>query len=125
MSTMALQLPSSFVDVEREEMEYVDGGYYLSHSQCQYIDGMIGTAATMGIAGIAACVDASSAAVAGAIAAAIPGVGTVVAVLGAVYIANQAWNIASALFTDMVHQRGIDIGVGWYFAVPYLSFSPR
>ncbi len=27
MSTMALQLPSSFVDVEREEMEYVDGGY--------------------------------------------------------------------------------------------------
>ncbi len=27
---MALQLPSSFVDVEREEMEYVDGGttYY-------------------------------------------------------------------------------------------------
>jgi hypothetical protein len=26
MSTMALQLPSSFVDVEREEMEYVDGG---------------------------------------------------------------------------------------------------
>ncbi len=26
MSTMALQLPSSFVDVESEEMEYVDGG---------------------------------------------------------------------------------------------------
>ncbi|WP_297430724.1 hypothetical protein [Clostridium sp.] len=26
MSTMALQLPSSFVDVERDEMEYVDGG---------------------------------------------------------------------------------------------------
>ena len=26
MSTMALKLPSSFVDVEREEMEYVDGG---------------------------------------------------------------------------------------------------
>ncbi len=26
MSTMALQLPSSFLDVEREEMEYVDGG---------------------------------------------------------------------------------------------------
>ncbi len=26
MSTMALQLPSSFVDVEREEMEYIDGG---------------------------------------------------------------------------------------------------
>jgi len=24
-----LQLPSSFVDIDREEMEYVDGGYYV------------------------------------------------------------------------------------------------
>lgn len=29
MSTMTLQLPSSYVDMDREEMEYVDGGWTL------------------------------------------------------------------------------------------------
>lgn len=29
MSTMTLQLPNSFVDVERDEMEYVDGGGFV------------------------------------------------------------------------------------------------
>jgi|BioPla2DNA2_1021312.scaffolds.fasta_scaffold168173_1 hypothetical protein len=32
MSTIALQLPSSFVDIDRDEMEYVDGGIYISNS---------------------------------------------------------------------------------------------
>ncbi len=27
MSTFVLQLPNSFVDIDRDEMEYVDGGY--------------------------------------------------------------------------------------------------
>ena len=31
MSTMALKLASSFVDVERDEMEYVDGGLTIYH----------------------------------------------------------------------------------------------
>jgi hypothetical protein len=29
---MALQLPMNYVDVEREEMEYVDGGVYIPYS---------------------------------------------------------------------------------------------
>jgi hypothetical protein len=29
---MALQMPCSYVDVDRDEMEYVDGGIYISNS---------------------------------------------------------------------------------------------
>ncbi|NLN42087.1 MAG: hypothetical protein GX160_08925, partial [Clostridiales bacterium] len=32
MSTMALQMPCSYVDIDRDEMEYVDGGIYISNS---------------------------------------------------------------------------------------------
>ncbi len=44
MSTMALQLPSSFVDVERDEMEYVEGG----HTDI-IPDWVLGTAINVGI----------------------------------------------------------------------------
>lgn len=36
MSTMALKLPSNFVDVERDEMQYVDGGYTESYAWWGY-----------------------------------------------------------------------------------------
>jgi len=29
MSTMALQMPCSYVDVDRDEMEYIDGGWFI------------------------------------------------------------------------------------------------
>ncbi|SUY48071.1 Uncharacterised protein [Clostridium putrefaciens] len=32
MSSYALQLPNNYVEIEREEMEYVDGGAYLSNA---------------------------------------------------------------------------------------------
>ncbi len=43
MSTMALKLPSSFVDVEREEMEYIDGGISWSSAEA-LVYGAIGYA---------------------------------------------------------------------------------
>jgi hypothetical protein len=34
---MTLRLPSSYVDIERDEMEYVEGGIGYSYSQIRYV----------------------------------------------------------------------------------------
>lgn len=125
MSELALRLPMNYVEVDRDEMEYVDGGYYLSHNTCLAIDFAIGASASEGIGAVASLVGAAAAYVGTVIAASIPAIGWIIGIGITALVLNQAWSIASALVTDLVHGNGIDIGLGWYFATPYLSFSPR
>lgn len=57
MSTMELQLPNSFVDVERDVMEYVDGGTTYSGAQgwgAASALAAIGTGASVGVSGVIA-----------------------------------------------------------------------
>ena len=37
----ALAMPSSYVDIDRDEMEYVDGGAYYSKRDCQIVFGAL------------------------------------------------------------------------------------
>lgn len=125
MSTMALNLPMNYVNIDTEEMEYVDGGYYLSHSDCQSIDFAIGATAGMSAGSIAGLVSAAAGYVGTLVAASIPAVGWVLGAALTACILNQAGSIASALVSDMFRGRGIDITLGWWYGTPYASFSAR
>jgi|BioPla2DNA2_1021312.scaffolds.fasta_scaffold112040_2 hypothetical protein len=53
MSTMALQMPCSYVDIDRDEMEYVDGGYLGNHwyNARWFVSNCINTVITLIIGG--------------------------------------------------------------------------
>lgn len=125
MSELTLKMPSSYVNVDSDEMEYLDGGYYLSHNACAAIDMCLGMSICGGIAAMAGTIDACAGYLAGLLATSIPIGGLIAGGILVAIIWNQASSIASALFTDMFRRRGVDVGLGWFFCTPYLSFSPR
>jgi len=69
----------------------------------------------------------SAAYVAGALVAALgPVIGGIVSAAVAAYIGNQATNIASAFYNDLVmYQNGIDINKDAFFGAPYACFTAR
>lgn len=54
MNTMTLKMPNSFVDVDREEMEYVDGGLYITNAQIRNTVSAFGFANKSTVGGLAA-----------------------------------------------------------------------
>jgi len=125
MSELTLRLPYDYVEIGREEMEYVDGGWYISHSTCMAIDFAIGASMVGSAAQLAALVSGAAAYVGTLLAASIPIAGWIAGAALTACILNQATSIGSALFTDMVRGKGIDVSLGWFWCTPYLSFSPR
>ncbi|MED3180485.1 hypothetical protein [Bacillus thuringiensis] len=101
-----LVLPSNYVEIENEEMEYVDGGYYISNSTLKGIV-FSGVGATTGVSVVA--IEAGIYGIAAAMASAVPALGWVT---GAVLAAN-ATNFALAATQAISRGKGIDVGVGF------------
>ncbi|MGO5008476.1 hypothetical protein [Bacillus wiedmannii] len=101
-----LVLPANYVEVENEEMEYVDGGVYISNKMLQ---GVIfsGVGAISGVT--VAAIQGSIYAIAASIASAVPGLGWITGGLLAANATNFALNAAQALNRG----KGIEIGVGF------------
>lgn len=89
----SLQLPSSYVDIDREEMEYIDGGLYLSNNDLKAV------LITAGVTGVTvAAVQASCYAIAASIAVSIPGAGWITGGLLAAYSAAFAVTAVQAIY---------------------------
>lgn len=116
--TCALQMPSSYVLMDTEEMEYLDGGLYFSNSQIKGIVTAIGlSAANPGsVAAVTAAVKYSAAWLVvkfGALG--LKGV-IVGAALGG-WIASQAKTIGERFFSALMKRKGVDFGISWKWGV--------
>ncbi|MHA2890531.1 hypothetical protein [Bacillus cereus] len=99
-----LVLPSNYVEIESEEMEYVDGGYYISNSD---LKGIVFSA--VGAGASVAAIEAGIYGIAAGLAATVPALGWVT---GAVLGANAA-NFAITATRAIASGKGMDIGVGF------------
>ena len=103
----ALQLPKNHIEIDRDEMEYVDGGFY-------YMDyyEVVGLVQAVGLSGATVTVATLTGAfggAAGVIAAAIPGIGWAAATLIAANATAFAWACVNAIF----ERKGVDISFGF------------
>lgn len=99
-----LVLPANYIEVENEEMEYIDGGYYINNGQLRGIV-YSGLGSTIGVSAVA--IEAGMVGIAAAISA-IPGLGFVTGTLLMANAGNFAMNAANAL----AQGKGIQVGVG-------------
>ena len=120
----AMVLPSNYVVVDQNEMEYVEGGYYLDHSTCT------GILLSIGIVASTSSVAIANAIVYGAtmlvpMLSGLPVVGWAIAAVGAGYLIANAKQISEAFARERVRGRGIDITLDFYWCVPYPKFTAR
>ncbi|CAM2888570.1 hypothetical protein HAHI6034_01500 [Hathewaya histolytica] len=120
MSTLALnrsyelQMPSSFVDVDRDEMEYVDGGFYISNQTLKGVlisAGVNPVGATLiglGAWKLAGLITAKSAAV-GAKLGAFGGPFT--AAIGSLVSAAIGGGAALTIANAVIQGKGINVGL--------------
>lgn len=101
---LELKLPTNFVEVESNEMEYIDGGYYLSYHDVVGIVQAVGlSGATVTVGALAGELGAT-----GAVAAMIPGVGWAAAGVIAANATAFAWACVNAI----ARKKGIDVHIG-------------
>ncbi len=120
---MQLVLPNNYVELEQEEMMYLDGGLYLDDNTIKGLAYSIGISAYYSIPSIIAAIQVASGFIALKLAA-IPG-GNIIGLLGGAYIAANAGGIAPALSSALIRGKGMDIDIGWWYALPVLNFSAR
>ncbi|MFM1514729.1 hypothetical protein ABGF49_05670 [Helcococcus ovis] len=120
---MELVLPQNYVEIEQEEMEYLDGGIYVNDETVKQIGYALGVTGSTSIAAVAISVKLGAAAIVAKLSV-IPG-GNIIAAVGAAYIIANAGNIAPAFVSALVRGKGMDIGTSWWYALPVLSFSAR
>ena len=128
-----LALPTSYVEVDNEEMEYVDGGYYISNSTLKSvtkgaflaigINPIGSTLAGLGIWKVYTLLVAGAASISGRLGSLAGPIGIAVSILGVAAVAGIGYTLADAL----IQGKGIDIGVKkTFFGMPYgLDVSVR
>lgn len=110
MSTIVLQLPNSYVEVERDEMEYVDGGIYVSNS------GLYGILGAAVMTGSLSYIAATLGYVEAALSVFCPPVAIGLAIGGAWFFAD----LPQAIRDAAIQGKGIDFGVKYTsFGAPY------
>ena len=110
---------ASYVEVDNEEMEYVDGGYYISYDTISALTFAVGS---MGASAVySACVAGMTAV--RAFLATIPVVGWAIGIVGGYLLRG----IPGAFADAILQKKGVDIGVKQtWFGVPYdLDLSVR
>lgn len=101
-----LQLPSSYVDIDSDEMEYVDGGFY-------YMDyyAVVGLVQAVGLSGATVTVAALAGqlgGMTGLVATLIPGIGWATATIIAANATAFSWACVNAI----IEKKGVDISFG-------------
>jgi len=89
---MALKLPNSYVDVDRDEMEYVDGGFYVTNTQLKSV---IFAAGASGVS--VAAIQGAAYGIGAIMATTIPGLGWITGGLLLTYAGAFALNAAYAI----------------------------
>lgn len=119
----ALVMPKNYAVVDEEEMEYVDGGYYMDNATVQQFMLALGMTAFSNVAAVTMAIQAVGAAGIASIASSIPVLGWIAGAIGAAYIVIQAKDFAEACCSAIQNNKGIDITIGWYWCVPRLKFA--
>lgn len=120
----ALVMPMNYVVMGNEEMEYVDGGYYMTNDDCKALAFAIGATVSMNIPTVAALITAGGTGLT-AILASVPVIGWIAAAYGAVIIINSAESVASGLMTALWNNQGMEVTIGFRWFTPYLNCEPK
>ena len=121
----ALSMPSSYDMLSTEEMTYVDGGYYMTHDDCNALRFAIGATVASNYGTIVTLISVYGTGGIAAALAGIPVVGWIAAAYGGVVIIRSAEQIASALVKEAVYQKGMDVSLGFSWFTPYIECSAR
>jgi len=119
------EMPSNYSTMDHEEMSYVDGGYYMSHDDCNALRFAIGATAAMNVPTVAALISTVGAGGITAVLASVPVVGWIAAAYGGVVIVRSAERIASGLLKEAVYQKGMDVTLDFSWFTPYINCAAR
>ena len=120
-----LVLPSSYAMMDEHEMSYTEGGYYMNHSDCNALRFAIGATAASNYSTIVTLITCYGASGLTGVLAGIPVVGWIAAAYGAASIVRSAGSIASALCTEAVYKKGMDVSLEFSWLNPYINCSAR
>ena len=121
-------MPNHFVAIQSDEMEYVDGGIYLSASQCATIGGAAAAIAMVTKVGqwaakLLPLVGKFAAAISAkvvAFASSIGPVGTIVALVGAALLLTQIGSFMTGVCGAIGMGTGVDMTwTGWFHSFKY------
>jgi hypothetical protein len=110
MSELALRMPSNYVEIDRAEMEYVDGGLYISNSN---LYGILGSVL---VSGSIATISGSLGAIELALSVICPPIAIGLAIGGAFFFAD----LPGAIYDAGMQGKGINFGIKYtWFGAPY------
>ncbi|MEG0094364.1 MAG: hypothetical protein RR673_09780 [Erysipelotrichaceae bacterium] len=122
---MILNLPKNYVEIEEEEMMYLDGGVYVNNSTVRGILFAVGGIGANSVWAMKTALSAGVWSVASKLAM-VPVIGKWCAGLFVGYYYLNTGMIVNAFFGALVRGRGMDVSVGWWYGVvPYADFSCR
>lgn len=128
--TSSLVMPQHYVELDRDEMSYVDGGIYVSYNTLQAAVFAFGKNG----ANVPATITAYSAAFGGVAAMFSTYVSALLSWVNSLPIIGQlifAYVVANAVTVGIymasayIQKKGVDIGVGWWWFIPHVKLSIR
>ena len=120
---MALQLPNNYVEMEQEEMMYLDGGLTLSASTVRQLGAALAISGSSSIAAASASIKAGATILASKFLA-IPILGKIAFGVIVSGVGRSTASLASAFVTALAWNRGMRIGVSLSWAIiPHFSGS--
>lgn len=112
----AIQMPSNYVLMNEDEMEYLDGGLYMSYGTLVGIVSTIG-ANPYAVSSIANCARWSAAFLCCKLGSVLGPVGWAVGGAICAWFVSQAWTFAERSFCALVKRRGVNWTIGWKWGV--------
>lgn len=123
--TSNLVMPVHYVELDRNEMSYVEGGLYIGQEVVDTIVFAISaTTLQYGIPAVAAAIKGVGSLLFSTLHA-IPVIGSFLAFLGKAWLLAQALEIAEALCVAFIYRKGIDVSFGWHWFLPIIDFEAR
>lgn len=114
---MEMVLPRNQVALEQEEMMYLDGGFYMNHSQVRSMVATLAGSGGVSVSLLSSAIKLNAVWMGAKFGALAGAVGVAVGSAFGVWIGSQAVIIAERLTTAMTHRKGVKWGVGWTWAI--------
>ena len=112
-----LVLPTHYVDVDQDDMEYVDGGWKISSSDVRGIAASLCIAGPIEVAAMAAAIQSSAGTLMAMLSVSAPGIGFLVGGAASAIVLPNAWKFAEAFTTAAIHNKGLDIYIGFKWGI--------
>ncbi|MHC1685310.1 MAG: hypothetical protein AB6733_20625 [Clostridiaceae bacterium] len=117
MSTMTLNLPMTYVEVDRDEMEYVEGGTYMSNGELKSLLAAFGLASIYSVGSLPEIIATLRAGIA-IIRAGASAFGGPIGLVISAYISIKAGSFIAEVGQALDEGKGINYG--WGYTGPYI-----